>query len=190
MKDIKPIENVVAQTKWIKQQNAVYDDYVKGEQNYAKLAKKHGITRADAITMVEEVNSYIRQSGAFKEMAKERLGEMDHHYSMLIHTVWEAIEEMRQDGKHDKVPAAAKAAGDLEAKRQEALQKAGMFEDYEIGDMLAESERKVGEVTKLLKRVIAEFPETKQMIIEGIKNIENPDRLPEPDIVEGKVASQ
>ena len=71
MKKIEPIENVVAQTKWIKQQNAVYDDYVKGEQNYTKLAKKHNITRAEAIKMVEEVNTYVRQSGAFKEMAKE-----------------------------------------------------------------------------------------------------------------------
>lgn len=184
MSQIVPIENIVAQTRWVKKQNAVYDDYVKGEQNYTALAKKHGITRAEAINMVAEVNDYIRQSGVFKEMAKERLAEMDHHYSMLIKTVWTAIENMENDGKHDKVPAAAKAAGDLEAKRQEALQKAGMYEDYEIGDLIAESERKIEEIKKLLQKVIAEFPGAKQMIVDGLKSIQDPNRLPDPEVVE------
>ena len=188
MKKIEPIENVVAQTKWIKQQNAVYDDYVKGEQNYTKLAKKHNITRAEAIKMVEEVNTYVRQSGAFKEMAKERLSEMDHHYSMLIKEGWEAIEEMKQDGgKSDKIATTLKAIADIEAKRQDALQKAGMYDDYEVGDMLAESERKIDAIRSLLREVIAKHPETKQMILVGLRDIQDPDRLPEPEVIDGEV---
>ena len=188
MSTIKPIENVVVQTRWIKKQNSVYDDYVKGEQNFTALAKKHGITRAEAIKMVDEVNDYIRQSGAFKEMAKERLAEMDHHYSMLIKEVWDAIQDMKDNPKFtDKIPSAAKAAADIEAKRQEALQKAGMYEDYEVGDMLAESEAKIDGIKALLKEVITKFPETKQMILEGLRDIQDPNRLPEPEVVDGEV---
>ena len=183
-----PIENKVAQTEWIRKQNVVYDDFVKGNQDYTALAKKHGITRAKAIEMVREVNDYIKQSGAFKEMAKERLGEMDHHYSMLIKAGWEAVEDMKDEGKKaDKIPSALKAIADIEAKRQEALQKAGMYDDYEVGDMLAESERKIDAIKELLKSVITKYPETKQMILVGLRDIQDPDRLPEPDVVPGEV---
>ena len=177
------------QTEWIRKQNAVYDDFVKGTQDYTALARKHGITRAKAIEMVREVNDYIKQSGAFKEMAKERLGEMDHHYSMLIKEGWQAVEDMKDEGKKaDKIPSALKAIADIEAKRQEALQKAGMYDDYEMGDMLAESERKIEAIKELLKEVITKFPETKNVILNGLKDIQDPNRLPEPDTIPGETA--
>lgn len=184
----EPIENAAARSKWIKQQNDIYDDYVKGNQNFTALAKRHGVTRAEAIKMVEEVNEYIRASSVFKEMAKERLAEMDHHYSMLIKKVWDSIEELESEGKYDRVPPATKIAGDLEAKRQDALQKAGMYEDYEVGDMLAEAERKVDAIKDLLKLIISKYPETKNDILNGLKDIQDPNRLPEPDVIDGEVA--
>ena len=187
--DNLPIENRVVQTEWVKKQNAVYDDYVRGEQNFTQLARRHGITRAKAIEMVQEVNDYVRQSGAFKEMAKERLGEMDHHYSMLIKEGWQAVEDMKDEGKKsDKIPSALKAIADIEAKRQEALQKAGMYDDYEMGDMLAESERKIEAIKELLKEVITKFPETKNVILNGLRDIQDPNRLPEPDTIPGETA--
>lgn len=177
-------EDAAAASKWIKTQNAVYDDYVKGEQNWTALAKKHKITRAEAIKAVDEVHDYVKSTGVFKEMAKERLYEMDYHYNMLIKTVWDAIREMEADPrKADKIPAAAKAIADIESRRQEALTKAGMYDDYEMGDLMAESERKVEAIKTLLKEVVSKFPETKQMIIEGIHKIEDPDRLPDPEVV-------
>lgn len=185
---IVPIENVVAQQKWVKKQNEVYDDYVRGEQNFSALARKHNITRAKAIEMVEEVNAYVRQSGVFKEMAKERLSEMDHHYSMLIKEGWLAVEDMKDSNKSDKIPSALKAIGDLEAKRQEALTKAGMYDDYEVGDMLAESERKIDGIKHLLKEVITKFPESKNMILAGLRDIQDPNRLPEPEVIDGETA--
>lgn len=51
-----------------------------------------------------------------------------------------------------------------------------------MGDLVAEAERKVEEVQKLLKDVISKFPETKTMIINGLRKIQNPDYLPEPTI--------
>jgi hypothetical protein len=184
--NIVPIENIAAESKWVKQQNAVFDDYAKGEQDPTKLAKKHGITRAQAIQMVDEVKAYMRSSGIFKELAKERLGEMDYHYSLLMKKGHNAVEELEANGNWDKVPAALKVIGDLESKRQETLQKAGVYEDYEVGDMLAEAEAKVAAVSDLLKRVIAQFPETKTMIITGLRDIQDPDRLPDPEVIEGK----
>lgn len=180
-------ENKAAASKWVKTQNAVYDDYVKGMQNWTNLAKKHRITRAEAIKAVEEVHDYVKSTGVFKEMAKERLHEMDYHYNMLIEEGWSTVEELKNDSKHDKVAPALKIIADMEKARQEALTKAGMYDDYEMGDMLAESERKVDAIVKLLKAVIAEFPDTKQMILSGIKDIEDPDRLPEPDVIDGDV---
>lgn len=187
---IVPLEQKAITAKWVKLQNSIYDDYVKGEQNYTTLAKKHKVTRADAIQAVEEVKEYVNQTGAFKEMAKERLYEMDHHYSMLIKEGWDAIEEMKSsNGKEaSKIATTIKAIADIEAKRQEALQKSGMYDDFEMGDMLAESERKIDLIKALLKDVLTKFPETKTMIMNGLRDIQDPDRLPDPDTIEGQTS--
>lgn len=185
---IVPLEQKAITSKWIKLQNAVYDDFVKGDQNYTALAKKHSITRAEAIQAVEEVKNYINQTSAFKEMARERLYEMDHHYSMLIKEGWDAIEEMKGNGGKDasKIATTIKAIADIEAKRQDALQKSGMYDDFEMGDMLAESERKIDAIKSLLKDVLAKFPDTKQMIMNGLKDINDPNRLPDPEDLDGE----
>jgi predicted small secreted protein len=185
---IVPIENAAAESEWIKKQNAVYDDWVKGEQNFTALAKRHNVTRAKAIEMVEEVKQYMQATGVFKDMAKERLHEMNHHYSMLIKEGWTAVDEMKEKGQYDRVPGALKVIGDLEAKRQEALQKSGMYDDYEMGDMLAESERKIDSIRDLLRNVIKQFPATKNMILDGLRDIQEPDRLPDPDVIDGETA--
>lgn len=185
---VVPLEHRAIEAKWVKVQNAVYDSYVQGEQNFAKLAKKHNITRADAVQAVEEVKEYFRSTGVFKEMAKERLHEMDHHYSMLIHEGWEAIEEMRgRPADASKIATTIKAIADIEAKRQDALQKSGAYEDFEIGEQIYENERKIDAIKALLKNVIQEFPETKKMIIDGLKKVDDPDRAPDIETIEGAV---
>lgn len=185
---IVPLEHKAITAKWIKIQNAIYDDFVKGEQNYTALAKKHKVTRAEAIQAIDEVKEYVNQTGAFKEMAKERLYEMDHHYSMLIKEGWDAIDEMRNNPRDaSKIATTIKAIADIEAKRQEALQKSGMYDDFEMGDMLAESERKIDAIKNLLKDVLGKFPETKTMIMEGLRGIQDPHRLPDPDVIDGEV---
>lgn len=181
-------EDNAANSEWVKKQNAVYDDFVKGNQNYTALAKRHNIKRADAIKMVQEVHDYVKASGVFKEMAKARLNEMDHHFSMLIKEGWEAIENMKDEGtKSDKIATTIKAIADIEAKRQEALQKAGMYDDFEVGDMLAEAEAKIDAIKELLKEVLKKHPETKQMIMIGLRDIQDPNRLPEPEVIDGEV---
>lgn len=184
----RPEEKAIS-ADWIKKQNEIFDDYVTGFQDWTKLARRHNVTRAEAITAVEQVQQYMTQTGVFKEMARTRLHEMNHHYGMLIRETWEAVEEMKSDPrKVDKVPAAIKVIADIEHKRQEALQKAGMFDDHEMGDMVAEAERKVDAIKKLLKEVITKFPETKEMIIRGLQNADDPNRLPDIETIESETA--
>jgi len=175
-------------SEYTKKQNQVYDDYIKGNQNYTALARKHGLTRAEVMQMISSVNDYVRASGVFKEMAKERLHQMDRHYAMLIQEGWDAIEVMKEEGtKAEKIATTIKAIADIEAKRQDALQKAGMYDDYEVGDMLAETEAKMDAIKELLKQVIKEFPQAKAMILTGLRDIQDPNRLPEPEVIGGEV---
>lgn len=181
-------ENRAVDAAWIKKQNEIFDDYVTGLQDWTKLAKRHKVTRAEAINAVEQVKEYMHSTGVFKDMARTRLHEMNHHYSILIRKVHQAVEDMENDAsKVDKIPGAIKVIADIEHKRQEALQKTGMFDDHEMGDLVAESDRKVEAIKKLLKAVVGQFPETRDMIIKGLQSVEDPDRLPDPDDIEGEV---
>lgn len=173
---------------YIKKQNEVFDDYLKGIQNYNQLAKRHNISRADAVQMVESVKDYFRQSGVFKAMASERLAEMDRHYTLLIKEGWDAIEEMRgRPADASKIATTIKAIADIEAKRQDSLQKAGFYEDDQIGDMLAEAEVKIEAIQTLLKQIITKYPAAKQDILNGLRDIQNPGRLKDPDVIDGEV---
>lgn len=177
------------ESEWIKKQNEAFDLYLRGELSATKIAQRLGLKRADVVLMIDEVKQNLRSTESFKEMSRERLHEMDKHYAMLIKEAWDAVEELKSGEKTiDKVPGALKIIGDLEAKRQEALQKAGIYDDNEMGDMVAEAERKVEEIGVLLKKVIAAFPESKKMIVDGLRRIQDPNALPEPEeVIEGDV---
>lgn len=173
----------VAQSEYVEKQNAAFDLYLQGVTKYNDIAKRLNIPRAQVEVMIEEVKTYLRSHESFKEMGRERLHQMDKHYGMIIRKGWETVEELENGNDHDKIGSVLKMIADVEAKRQDALQKAGMYDDSELADMIAETERKTEEIKKLLLQIIGKHPETKQDILSGLKRIEDPDYQPEPVVI-------
>lgn len=177
---VRPVE--IKNAKYVENQNKVAEMLLKyGQTNLTKIARATGLPRAEVVIMVDEIKAGMRSMDNYKEMARERLSQMDRHYELLIQEAWEAVEELKSDPKTmDKVPGALKIIGDLEAKRQESLQKAGLYDDSELADMMVETERKVEGIKKLLQDIIRSHPDLKEFIIQGLRKIENSDELPEP----------
>lgn len=178
--DINPYDEAF-DSEYIKKQRAVWDDYSRGENDPSVLAKKHGILRKDAMQMVEEVKGYLKEHHNFQDMAKEALSKMTYTFEMIKREQWENVEELKNSDKGIlAMSTALKNIAATEGQLQDALQKAGLYENDEMAEMMMESERKMEGVQQLLMEVIDKAPELKPMIIAGLIKIENPDHLDEP----------
>lgn len=180
--------NKLSDSEYFKRQNLVSELLLQGNTNYTDIARKVNITRAEVVVIVDQIKEAWQSMESFSEIARQRLREMDAHYSMLIKKSYERYEDLVEEDEHAKAAAILKQIGDIEAKRQDSLQKAGVYDDTELADFVAEAERKVGEISEFLVSFVKKNPEHKAEIVAMLRRVENPDLLPEPDIIQGDVS--
>lgn len=148
--------------------NTIAESYLlKGINNPTRIAKELGIKRADVLTYIEEWRS-AAVSGDAKARASELLHEMDRAYDQLIHEFWVLHAEAEE--VKDK-NAVLKNISEVIAKRQDVLQKAGLYDDAAIGDELALVEEQMQGIKDLLKQVAKNHPAARQEIMEGLGKI-------------------
>lgn len=147
--------------------------YVKGNLDATKIARELKITRAEVIKCLDEYREIARNDTELKERARELTYNMDKHFSMIIERLYYNLDmaEAAEDTK--TANAILKNIADVEAKRQDTMQKAGMYDDAALGDEMAETQEKVEGIKELLMRVAKEHPQTSTMIREGLSRIFN-----------------
>lgn len=123
------------------QMNMVVAELLKGN-NPTTIAKTLGIKRVEVLDHLEVWRGLMQSDNSIRERAKEALGAADQHYSMIINRAWETVEQADAGAELRTKAQALKLIMDVEAKRIEMLQKAGLLEDNELGDQLVETERK------------------------------------------------
>lgn len=148
--------------------NRVVEKMLTGTKHPATIAKELGMQRKDVVHYINEWKAIASKRPDIQERAMEALSGMDRHYDMLIKEFW-IIADTDPDNKIRLT--ALKNIADIEVRRQEALQKAGMFDDSGIADQLAEMEEHADAIRKLLTEVATKYPETKLFIMEGISRI-------------------
>lgn len=175
----------LSETDYFKMQNAVVDLKLK-QVSETDIAKQLKLDRASVVTMIEEWKEYVRSDKSFKEMGRERLHEMDRHYGLIISELWDSHDSLKDEGKYKEAAAAAKIISEVEAKRQDALQKAGMYDDGELTDMIIENERKTEAITVLLTEIITDHPELRDRIVTGLRKIEDPNYVEPVEVLKGE----
>lgn len=110
------------------------------------IAKETGLKRAQVLTLQEDYRTALANDSEARDMARDHLNMMVKHYDSLIKKFYDLVDEIDTLGFSHQVAAqknaALKAIAELEAKRLDALQKAGLLESAELGDELAEMEEK------------------------------------------------
>jgi hypothetical protein len=146
--------------------NTIAENYLlKGVNNPTKIAKELGIPRKDVLEYIDEWRKIAQNSEGVKDRAAELLTEMDRGYDQIINELWIA---------HASAESAKDAAGilktiaDVIAKRQEVLQKAGLYDDANLGDELAIAEEQMDKIKELLKQIATNHPQTRQEIMYGL----------------------
>lgn len=134
------------------QMNRVVEELLKGN-NPTAISKTLGIKRVEVLDHIETWRGLVRSDNSIRERAKEALGAADQHYAMIINRSWETVEQADAAAELRTKAQALKLVADVEAKRIEMLQKAGLLENNELGDQLVETERKQEILMNILRDV-------------------------------------
>lgn len=144
--------------------NKVVGEYLKGSDP-TKISKELAIPRTRVVTLIKEWQQMASDNTAIRARAKEALAAADEHYSRLINKAYEVIEEATTTANLNAKTSGIKLVMDLESKRIEMLQKAGLLENKELAEEMMEIERRQEILMNILKDIAAEHPEVRDKIM-------------------------
>lgn len=151
--------------------NKVASEYLKGS-DASTISKELDLPRQKVLNLLNDWRSMISNNQAINMRAKEALAGADQHYSSLIKKAYEVIEAADQTANLTAKTTSIKLIADIESKRLEMLQKAGLLDNKEIAEEIIEMERKHDILIGLLKEIASEHPEIRQKIMERLSSIQ------------------
>lgn len=134
------------------QMNRVVEELLKGN-NPTDISKSLGIARSQVLSHIDTWKELTTGDSRVRERAKEALAGADQHYSMIIQKAWETVDQADANQQYGTKASALKMIADVEQKRIDMLQKAGLLENNELSAQLLETERKQEILVSILKEV-------------------------------------
>lgn len=157
----------------IEQVNAVATEYIKG-MNETEISKELDIPKARVSALLREWKQMASNSEAVRSRAREALAAADQHYGKLIKQAYEVIDDANINGQQSQKLTAIKLVLDIETRRIDMLQKAGLLENKELAEQLLETERKQELLTTILKEVSAECKVCKPKVLKRLSEASGP----------------
>jgi len=134
------------------QMNKVVEELLKGNTP-TQISRALDISRAQVETHIQTWKELVQDNSAIKARAKEALAGADEHYNMLIKEAWSVVNEAGVASELNTKNAALKLIADIEAKRIDMLNKAGVLENNSMADEILENERKQEVLVGILRDV-------------------------------------
>jgi hypothetical protein len=134
------------------QMNKVVEELLKGNSP-AQIARSLSLTRVQVENFIDAWKGFVHDNKAIRERAKEALAGADEHYNMLIKEAWVTLNQADAQDSPNVKAQVIKLIADIEAKRIDMLNKAGVLEDTSMADQILESERKQDILIGILKDV-------------------------------------
>lgn len=154
------------------QMNLVVAEFIKGS-NVNDIAKQFGLKPIQISNMLNTWRDLMHGDSGIRERAKEALGAADQHYSLVIKNAWDTVAQAdAQDDLRTKAQA-LKLVADVEQKRIDMLQKAGVIEKNEMADQILETERKQEILIGILRDVTSSCPNCKQEVARRLSEATN-----------------
>ena len=154
------------------QMNRVIEEMLKGN-NPTQIAKDLGLQRADVIKHIDLWRSLIKGDHGVKERASEALSAADQHYNMIIKEAWDTVHQADAQEALNVKAQALKLIADVEQKRIDMLQKAGVLEKNDMADAILETERKQELLVGILRDVTSSCPTCKQEVASRLSEVTN-----------------
>jgi len=156
--------------KHLDQVNTVVGEYLKGNDP-TKVSKELAIPRVRVVELINEWKVMASANDAIRARAKEALAAADTHYSKLISKSYEVIDEASMTNNLSAKTQAIKLVMDIESKRIDMLQKAGLLENKELAEEMLEIERKQEVLVGILRDIASTHPEVRDLIMKRLSEI-------------------
>lgn len=153
--------------------NAVATEYIKG-LNETEISKELDIPKARVSSLLREWKQMASNSEAVRSRAREALAAADQHYSKLIKQAYEVIDDANTTANLNAKTTAIKLVLDIETRRIDMLQKAGLLENKELADQLLETERKQELLMSVLTEVAGQCNVCKPKILARLSEVSGP----------------
>ena len=164
------MDNAVEVAGQFDQMNRVIEEMLKGN-NPTQIAKDLGLQRADVIKHIDLWRSLIKGDHGVKERASEALSAADQHYNMIIKEAWDTVKRAEDQDALNIKAQTLKLIADVEQKRIDMLQKAGLLENKELAEEMIEIERKQDILVDILKDIASEYPEVRDEIMRRLSQV-------------------
>jgi sugar-specific transcriptional regulator TrmB len=151
--------------------NKVASEYLKGS-DATEISKSLDIPRPRVMTLLNDWRAMASNNQAIHARAKEALAGADQHFSSLIKKTYEVIDAADQTANLTAKTTSIKLIADIETKRLEMLQKAGLLDNKEIAEQIIEMERKHDILIKILKDIASGHPEIREEIMKRLSEIQ------------------
>jgi len=156
--------------------NKVVEEYLKGSDP-TKISKDLSIPRTRVVAHLNEWKVMVSANDAIRSRAKEALAAADAHYGKLISKSYEVIDEATMNNNLSAKTAGIKLVLDIEAKRIEMLQKAGLLENKELAEEMLEIERRQEVLVEILRDIAKDHPQVRDLIMQRLSDISKSDEV-------------
>lgn len=150
--------------------NKVVGEYLKGNDP-TKISKELEIPRTRVVTLINEWKVMASANDAIRARAKEALAAADAHYGKLISKSYEVIDEASLTNNLSAKTQAIKLVMDIESKRIDMLQKAGLLENKELAEEMVQIEERQNVLVGILRDIASEHPEVRDLIMHRLASV-------------------
>ena len=150
--------------------NKVVEKYLAGNEP-TQISKELAMPRQKVVAYINEWRSMAADNAAIRARAKEALVGADTHYTKLIQKAYEVIDDATTIANLAAKTAGIKLVMDLESKRIDMLQKAGLLENKELAEEMIEIERKQDILVGILRDIASEYPQIRDEIMRRLSAV-------------------
>ncbi len=150
--------------------NKVASEYLKG-LDASEISKALNIPRVKVTELLTDWRVMAANNQAIHARAKEALAGADQHFSSLIKKAYEVIDSADTTANLTAKTTSIKLIADIESKRLEMLQKAGLLDNQELADELLETERKQEILISILKEVTSSCESCRPKVLTKLSQV-------------------
>lgn len=159
-----------ATVEHLDQVNKVVSKYLEGN-NETAISKQLNLPRQKVVAYLDEWKQMASNNAAIRERAREALVSADTHYNKLIGQAYEVIDDATTQANLGAKTTAIKLVLDIESRRIDMLQKAGLLENKELAEEMMEIESRQEVLVNILKDIASEHPEIRDKIMRRLSSV-------------------
>lgn len=150
--------------------NKVVELHLKGE-NPTAIARQLSMQRKDVMSYLNEFKEIARNDDGLRDRSREIVHEFDQHQNLVVKRMWETVEQADMGNDFKTKGAILKNIADIEARRVDTLQKAGLLSDAGLADEMAEMEEKQEMLISILREVTSQCDHCKYEVAKRLAKI-------------------